>query len=263
MHNASPLVPIPAGILHLWHNRRLVPGHRLRRRVSPHTTPRVRAAETLFCPHRCGARPARPDCRESHDSLSRPSPSSTPNTVQPSRRRSLHARSWQSSLFLPLILCESQTGCRSGKVELSQIRSFLATHCSPPYWSGGETRSLSILRPTTVCSYALAVNPPVRSTQMHQEHGRSLGPVPSTHLQKPAFGRRLSLAAGFGTQNSPTSLWREAHLDRERTRRWAEHCRSVNEIGAKACAHGSTMERERPRLPRKVLAARPPMNGVP
>jgi len=52
---------------------------------------------------------------------------------------------------------------------------------------------------------------------------------------KATLGRRLSLASGKGTQNSPTSLWREAHLDRERNRRWAEHCSSVNEIGAKAC----------------------------
>ena len=35
--------------------------------------------------------------------------------------------------------------------------------------------------------YELAVNPPVSSTQMHQGHGRSLGPVPSTHLQKPPW----------------------------------------------------------------------------
>ncbi len=39
--------------------------------------------------------------------------------------------------------------------EPSHNPSFLATHCSPPYWSGGETRSLSILRPTTVCSMSL------------------------------------------------------------------------------------------------------------
>jgi hypothetical protein len=33
----------------------------------------------------------------------------------------------------------------------------------------------------------LAVNPPVSSTQMHQGHDHSLGPVPSTHLQKPPW----------------------------------------------------------------------------
>src|SRR5260370_42421225 len=33
----------------------------------------------------------------------------------------------------------------------------------------------------------------------------------------------------------PDKPLREPHLDRERNRRWAEHCSSVNEIGAKAC----------------------------
>src|SRR5260370_37275676 len=43
------------------------------------------------------------------------------------------------------------------------------------------------LAPNHRLLYELAVNPPVSSTQMHQGHGRSLGPVPSTHLQKPPW----------------------------------------------------------------------------
>ena len=43
------------------------------------------------------------------------------------------------------------------------------------------------LAPNHRLLYELAVNPPVSSTQMHQGHGRSLGPVPSIHLQKPPW----------------------------------------------------------------------------
>src|ERR1051326_455034 len=45
---------------------------------------------------------------------------------------------------------------------------------------------------------------------------------------------------------------RSAHLDPERNCRWAEHCGSVNEIGAKTSVHGSTMERECPRMLREL-----------
>ena len=83
---------------------------------------------------------------------------------------------------------------------------FLATHCSPPSWSGGQTRSLSILRPPTVCSYALAVNPPVRrdpDTRGARSQSRPCAfhpPVGSPPSED------TSLASNKDTQNSPSSL---------------------------------------------------------
>ena len=100
-----------------------------------------------------------------------------------------------------------------------QNRWFLATHCSPPYWSGGETRSLSILRPTTIV--LRACEPLLSSVRRRAPRRGSLGPAP--------------IAAGFGTPATTSEPLIPAHLDPERNRRWAEHCRSVKQKGAKAC----------------------------
>ena len=99
--------------------------------------------------------------------------------------------------------------------------------------------------------YELAVNPPVSSTQMHQGHGRSLGPVPSTHLQKPPWEdaspshpAKACKTARQASKIGPSGSRAQSQMGRALEEREAERCQSL--------LHGSTMERERPRLPRKV-----------
>jgi hypothetical protein len=132
-----------------------------------------------------------------------------------------------------------------------QNRWFLATHCSPPYWSGGETRSLSILRPTTVCSMSLqSILPSVRPRCIRGMVGVSalcLPPSCKSHPGKTPLPRIRQRHA-----KQPDKPRRSAHLDRERNRRWAEHCGNALAERCQSLLHGSTMERERPRLPRKV-----------
>ena len=96
---------------------------------------------------------------------------------------------------------------------------------------GAEGRAFIVhLTPNHYLLYGLAANPgSVRPTA--PGHGRRRGPVPSTHLQKPSCPEPLPR---IRKRHAP---WPDeplipAHLDRERNRRWAEHCGSVNEIGA-------------------------------
>ena len=107
------------------------------------------------------------------------------------------------------------------------------------------------LAPNHRLLYELAVNPPVSSTQMHQGHGRSLGPVPSTHLQKPPWEdaspshpAKACKTARQASKIGPSGSRAQSQMGRALEEREAERCQSL--------LHGSTMERERPGLPRKV-----------
>ena len=124
---------------------------------------------------------------------------------------------------------------------------------------GAEGRAFIVhLTPNHYLLYGLAANPgSVRPTA--PGHGRRRGPVPSTHLQKPSCPEPLPR---IRKRHAP---WPDeplipAHLDRERNRRWAEHCGIVKQKGT-CLVHCSTMEL-RTHVCRVKRELRPPMNGV-
>jgi hypothetical protein len=67
--------------------------------------------------------------------------------------------------------------------------------------------------------------------ERHAPGHESLYPVLSTHRQKPS-SLLLPIASGKGAPPTTSEPLKEAHLDPERNRRWAELCESVKQKGA-------------------------------
>jgi hypothetical protein len=81
---------------------------------------------------------------------------------------------------------------------------------------------------------ARACEPLLSSVRRRAPRRGSLGPVPSTHRQKPSSPLPLSQQA-LARPPRPPSLSSRPNGTREPNRRWAEHWSSVKQKGAKAC----------------------------